>query len=216
MTKLTKTLIQCDFDGTVTEEDVSFLLLDAFADGQWRQKLKDHQAGKISLGRFNTEAFAMIKASRSSLLKLARREVKIRAGFPEMVASCRRQGYRFVIVSNGLDFYIKGILSDLGLGDIEVFAARTHFNPEGLKVQYLGPDGRPLDTDFKKAYTDSFLGAGYQVLYIGNGTSDLVPARQCHHIFATASLLNHCQADKLDCTPFTNFSEVLKVLETWP
>ena len=37
---VTKTLVQCDFDGTITEEDVSFMLLDAFADRdprRWRQ-----------------------------------------------------------------------------------------------------------------------------------------------------------------------------------
>ncbi len=37
LTRATKTLVQCDFDGTVTEEDVSFMLLDAFANGGWRQ-----------------------------------------------------------------------------------------------------------------------------------------------------------------------------------
>jgi 2-hydroxy-3-keto-5-methylthiopentenyl-1-phosphate phosphatase len=34
LTEIIQTLVQCDFDGTVTEEDVSFMLLDAFADGR--------------------------------------------------------------------------------------------------------------------------------------------------------------------------------------
>ena len=38
-----KTLIQCDFDGTVTEEDVSFFLLDAFAQGDWRALLREYK-----------------------------------------------------------------------------------------------------------------------------------------------------------------------------
>jgi len=37
-----KTMVQCDFDGTITEEDVSFFLLDTFADGDWRQLWKDY------------------------------------------------------------------------------------------------------------------------------------------------------------------------------
>ena len=32
-----KTLVQCDFDNTIAESDVSFMLLDAFADGDWQQ-----------------------------------------------------------------------------------------------------------------------------------------------------------------------------------
>ncbi len=38
----TKTLVQCDFDGTITEEDVSFAMLDAFADGDWESDYTDN------------------------------------------------------------------------------------------------------------------------------------------------------------------------------
>ena len=53
-TDAVKTIIQCDFDGTITEEDQAFLLLDAFARGNWRQLLTDYREGKISVGNFNT------------------------------------------------------------------------------------------------------------------------------------------------------------------
>ena len=215
LSKVSKTMVQCDFDGTITEEDVSFIMLDTFADGDWRQMLRQYQEGKISVGRFNTDAFAMVKADRKSLLKVATSTVKIRPGFHDFVDCCRRQGYRLVIVSNGLDFYIEAILKDIGLADIEVFAAQTRFHPDGLKVQYLGPDGNHLEDNFKGAHVNSFLGAGYRIIYLGNGTSDLAPARQCHHIFATGNLLTHCKETKLSCTPFTNFNEVVRVLERW-
>ena len=213
MAEVTKTLVQCDFDGTVTEEDVSFMLLDAFSNGDWRQLHREYEEAKMSVGRFNSDAFAMVKADRESLLEIANSKVKIRPGFHEMVACCHRKDFRLVIVSNGLDFYIKDILRNIGVGEIEVFAARTRFQPEGLNVQYIGPDGSYLDDDFKEAYVNSFLGEGYRILYMGNGTSDLAPARQCHHIFATGNLLAHCRQTNLDCTPFTNFHQVVKVLE---
>ncbi|MDO8715480.1 MAG: HAD-IB family phosphatase, partial [Dehalococcoidales bacterium] len=168
-TETPKTMIQCDFDGTVTEEDVSFTLLDTFADGNWRERLKDYQSGKISVGRFNTEAFAMIKANRASLVKVAQKDVRIRAGFSDFHAYCQRKGIRLVIVSNGLDFYIEEILRDVGIEDIKISAARTHFRPEGLEVKYIGPDGSRLENDFKGAYLTSFLSEGYRVLYAGNG-----------------------------------------------
>ncbi len=213
MTEVRKTLVQCDFDGTITEEDVSFVLLNAFADGDWRQLLKEHQEGKMSVGRFNTEAFAMVKADRESLLKVAKGRVKIRPGFQELVTSCHRKGFRFVVVSNGLDFYIQEILGDIGMADIEVFAAKTRFHAKGLDVQYIGPDGSPLDEDFKGAHVNSFLGEGYRIIYIGNGTSDILPARQCYYIFATSVLLTHCQQTNLAYAPFTDFNEVVRVLE---
>ena len=105
-----KTLVQCDFDGTVSEEDVSFVLLDTFANGNWRELLEEYKQGRISVGDFNTRAFAMVKADRQSLLKVAEGSARTRAGLGELLACCRRKGFRFVIVSNGLDFYIKAIL----------------------------------------------------------------------------------------------------------
>ncbi len=207
-------MVQCDFDGTITEEDVSFKLLDTFASGNWRQLQKEYEKAKISVGRFNTLAFAMVKADRETLLEVARTTVKIRPGFQELVACCRRKGFRFVIVSNGLDFYIEEILRDIGLENIEIFAARTRFHPEGLRVQYIGPDGKNVDAAFKDAYADMFLNQGYRVIYVGNGTSDFPPASRCHYIFATGSLLTRCKQTKLPFSPFADFTEVVRVLET--
>ena len=215
LSEVSKTLVQCDFDGTITEEDVSFLMLDAFADGDWRQLFQEYEEGKISVGHFNTTAFAMVKADRQSLLEIAKDKIKVRPGFHDLVACCRRKGFRFVVVSNGLDFYIEKILSDIGLADIEIYSAKTQFHPEGLKVRYIGPDGIQLDSDFKAAYVNSFLREGYRIIYLGNGVSDLAPAKQCHHIFAIGNLLKHCQQINLGCTPFTDFNEVISVLEHW-
>ncbi len=213
MSEVSKTLVQCDFDGTITEEDISFPMLDAFADGDWQQLFREYEEGKISVGRCNTLAFAMVKADRQSLLEIVMSKMKVRSGFHELVACCRRKGFRFVVVSNGLDFYIEEILRDIGLADIEAFAAETQFHPDGLAVQYIGPDGSRLDSDFKVAYVNSFLREGYRIIYAGNGNSDIAPARQCSHIFATGALLDYCRQTNLNCTPFTDFSEVVSVLE---
>ena len=207
-----RTLVQCDFDGTVTDKDVSFLLLDAFADGDWRKLLRQYQAGEITVGQFNTTAFALIRQGKETLLNYLKGRIRVRGGFPELVAYCRRRGLRFVIVSNGQDFYIEKILSDLGLGDVEFFCARSRFEPQGIRVQYIGPDGLPVDSDFKETYVNLFLSQGYRIIYIGNGASDFAPAQRCHHIFATGDLLAYCQRQNLPCTPFTNFNEVIRGL----
>ncbi len=211
----TKTLIQCDFDGTITEEDVSFHLLDTFAHGDWRQLHREYEAGRISVGRFNREAFGMVKTNRESLLVESRRTVKIRDGFQQMVSCCRRKDFRLVIVSNGLDFYIKAILQDMGLADIEFFAATTQFPPEGLRVQYIGPDGKPHDDGIKVSNVNLFLSQGYRVVYVGNGTSDFPAAKLCNYIFATDALLTCCRQAKVDCSPFTDFNQIVRVLESW-
>jgi 2-hydroxy-3-keto-5-methylthiopentenyl-1-phosphate phosphatase len=207
-------LIQCDFDGTITEEDISFMLLDAFAGGDWREWFQRYREHKISVGEFNTRAFAMIKASKAELLGVARERVRLRAGLRELIDYCRQRGFRFVIVSNGLDFYISAILKDVGLRDIEVYAAKTWFYRRGLRVQYIGPDNTPLASDFKEAYTRAFLRQGYRVVYVGNGPSDIAPAALAHHVFATDGLLECCQETNLRCAPFNDLNDIVRGLDS--
>jgi 2-hydroxy-3-keto-5-methylthiopentenyl-1-phosphate phosphatase len=211
-------IIQSDFDGTITEEDVSFTLLDTFAQGDWREWFEQYRQHKITVGEFNTRAFAMVKANRAELLKAARDKVRLRAGLHELVGYCHRRGFRLVIVSNGLDFYITEILKDAGLGDIEVHAAKTSFyhrgGRRGLKVQYIGPDNTPLLSGFKEAYTTAFLRQGYQLVYVGNGPSDIAPAVQAHHVFARDGLLDGCREINLKCTPFNDFNDIVRGLES--
>jgi 2-hydroxy-3-keto-5-methylthiopentenyl-1-phosphate phosphatase len=207
-----KTLVQCDFDGTVTEEDVSFFLLDAFAQGDWRRLLREYKEHRISVGEFNTRAFAMVKADKPTLLGALKGEVKVRAGFHELVNHCLKNGFRLVIVSNGLDFYIMAVLKDLGLGNVEVHAAQASFHPAGMKVQYVGPDGKRLNDGFKEAYIESFLKLGYRVIYMGNGDSDVAPAKYAHHVFATGDLLAYCRENKLKYKPFETFLDAVREL----
>jgi 2-hydroxy-3-keto-5-methylthiopentenyl-1-phosphate phosphatase len=208
-----KTLVQCDFDGTVTEEDTSFFLLDAFAEGDWRRLLREYKEHKISVGEFNTKAFTMVKADKPTLLGALKGKVKVRAGFHELVNYCRRRGFRLVIVSNGLDFYIEATLKDLALKSIEVHAAQTSFHPEGVEVQYVGPDGERLEDGVKEAYTKSFLKLGYRVIYVGNGDSDFAPAKYAYHVFATGELLAYCRENNLNYKPFENFIDVVRDID---
>jgi 2-hydroxy-3-keto-5-methylthiopentenyl-1-phosphate phosphatase len=205
-------IVQCDFDGTVTVDDMGFFLLDTFAQKEWRDWLELYRSDKITVGEFNSRAFATVRAAKEELLKATLGHVQLRDGFTELVSYCRENGFRLVVVSNGLDFYIASILNKAGLGDVEAHAARTWFRPGGLEVKYIGPDGTELDSDFKAAYTRLFLKEGYKVAYVGNGPSDINPASLCQHIFARDGLLEYCQEKSLPCQPFEDFHEIVREL----
>ena len=54
-----KIAVQIDFDGTVTTEDVSFLLLDTFVGPAWRKHLEDYSSGDITVGAFNQKSLRL-------------------------------------------------------------------------------------------------------------------------------------------------------------
>ncbi|MCD6453552.1 MAG: MtnX-like HAD-IB family phosphatase [Dehalococcoidales bacterium] len=211
-----KILLQSDFDGTITEKDVSFMMLDTFASNNWRQWLKEYKDGKISVGRFNTQAFSTVRVGRETLLDSVKDKVRIRPGFHSLLAYCRQHNFRLVIVSNGLDFYIQRILKDIGASDIEVFAAATRFGADGVQARYFSPEGEEIEAGFKEAYLRSFQKRGYQVVYVGNGISDAPPAERAYRVFATGDLQNYLSQKRLSYIPFTDFNDVIKGLATLP
>jgi 2-hydroxy-3-keto-5-methylthiopentenyl-1-phosphate phosphatase len=211
-----KTAIQLDFDGTVTEEDVSFLLLDTYVGSIWREHLKEYMEGRIPVGTFNKKVFSMVKADKKTMtdLVLSSDRVKIRPGFREFLDYCNQEDIKTVIVSNGLIFYIEAILNKLGLNSVEVYAAQNRFSREGMKVAYVGPDGTDMEIGFKESYTELLEKQGYGVIYVGNGASDIFSARRARHVFAVDELLKCCRQENVMCTPFNDFFDVIKGLKT--
>ena len=105
-------------------------------------------------------------------------------------------------------FFKKDLLSN-----IDVFAAQSRFNAAGMEVRYISPDGVQMETGLKEAHTELLRKDGYSVVYVGNGVSDIFPARQALHVFATGDLLRKCQEERLAYTPFNDLFDVIKGLE---
>jgi 2-hydroxy-3-keto-5-methylthiopentenyl-1-phosphate phosphatase len=211
-----KIAVQLDFDGTVTIHDISYLLLDTYADDSWRDILTEYTGGRITVGAFNRRIFAMVKADQQAMLDMIMSSEKliVRPGLREFAELCSRRGYRTIIVSNGLRFYIEAILEKEGIYGVEVYASENEFSPDGIKVKYLGPDGLELETGFKETYTSMLLDESYYTICIGDGPSDIGPARIANKVFATGNLLKKCLEEGIQFTPFTDFFDIIKKLQT--
>ena len=210
-----KTAIQLDFDGTVTLEDIGFILLDTFVGNAWHQYLKEYDAGRMPLAPFSKKVFGMLTTDEKTLTDfvLTSDLVRIRPGFKEFLDYCKKRDYQVIIVSNGLTFYIEAVLQRLGISGLDIYAAENTFSSDGMKVRYLSPDGKELDSGFKEAYTEMLCQKGHKVVYIGDGNSDIYPSRKSDLVFATANLLKRCREENLKCYPFNDFSDIIGALE---
>jgi 2-hydroxy-3-keto-5-methylthiopentenyl-1-phosphate phosphatase len=208
-----KTAVQLDFDGTITVHDISYLLLDTYAGNAWRPHLADYEAGRTDVGTFNRRVFGLVKAGQEEMTDFVLRSdrLAVRDGFREFIEYCRERGFPVVVTSNGLKFYIEVILAWLGIEGLEIHASENEFSPDGMKVGYLSSDGTALEAGFKEAHTRALIDAGYDVLYAGDGSSDIAPARLATWVFATDTLLEKCRAENLACYPFRDFRDILAV-----
>lgn len=205
--------VQCDFDNTITVGNVSEVVLNAFASSDWKQVEEDYAAGRISVEESNRRQFPFVRAGEEEIAAFVRRAVEIRPGVPEFVDYCRDVGIEVVVVSSGVDVYIKPMLEMLGLADLERHSGRGQVGDHGITVDYVDPAGAPLDEGFKLAWLDPLRRRGRPVVYIGDGDSDIEAALHADHVIARDELARHLRDRSLPHFAFDTFHDVRRIVE---
>ena len=88
--------------------------------------------GKITVGEFNERAFAMIKAGKKEMLDFMKGKVVVRRGLITFMICVKRKEFGSLSSATGWDFYVKQILEDIGLGNVEYHSAETFFTKAGV------------------------------------------------------------------------------------
>lgn len=179
-------IILCDFDGTITLQDTCVTILEQFADGDWEKYDELLSKSLINLHECMQKQFKMIHASIPTILS-SMGSFPIRPGFAEFVSFCLSQKINFVIVSAGLDFIIRSVLSQNKL-DLPVIAAKVKDERFWLEFPSLH---YPDSIDFKVDQVKFYQAQNKKVIFIGDGISDLEGAKQADLVFAVKnSFLN--------------------------
>ncbi len=202
-------IIQCDFDDTIIRNNLSILLRENFARGSWQKIESDYLHGYLTVEQSNKLQFALIKEPKESLQEFVRQHIEIRPGFVEFVRYCQESAIPFVIVSSGLDFYIESVLTQIGMPDLELHCGQALFGKNGIAVSYTDPEGNIVNEGFKNKYLTWLKKRGKNIIYIGDGLSDLEAARQADHVFATAHLLRLLSDGAVLCDGFSDFHDLL-------
>ena len=202
-------IIQCDFDGTITRNNLSVLLRQNFARGDWEKTEADYLRGYLAVEQSNRLQYSLITESKEKLQEFARQHVEVRPGFVEFAKYCHETGIPLVIVSSGLDFYIETVLIEIGMQNLELHCGQTAFGKDGIVVSYADPEGNIINEGFKKRYLNWLKKRDNDITYIGDGLSDLEAARNADHVFATDHLLRLLNTDSVACSAFSDFCELL-------
>ncbi len=206
--------ILCDFDGTITVEDVTDSLLDRFAAPEWQRLERDWRAGLIGSAECMAGQVALLDASREEIdAHLA--ELRIDPAFPAFVEAALTAGCSLRVVSDGLDYAIRAILARYQLDDLPVLANRL--------VQ-VGRRRWKLETPFANA--ECRVGSGHckcasavrehgrhrRVLLIGDGASDFCAAGEADYVFAKHRLIEHCRRADIPHTSIIGFTDAIALL----
>ena len=208
-------LVICDFDGTVSSRDVGHEVLRHFSGDRWADIDRAYVTGKIG----SRDAYSII----ASIVKIRRDELcsyldglsGLDPFFGDFYEYCTGLGMGFKIVSDGLDFYIREILSRNGLGEIEFFANSLGFGDNGsisINFPYSNDECRKCGT-CKSNILAGMRQTYSSVIYVGDGHSDVCPAKTADLVFGKETLYRKCLANGTSCIHYTSFDKVHEILK---
>jgi len=203
--------ILCDFDGTISTEDVTDSLLARFADPEWEAIEADWKAGRIGSRECMTRQVALIRATPEQLDRHLD-GIEIDRHFAGFVRLARTYGMPLTVVSDGLDHAIRALLAREGLGDLPILA--NHLERIGadryrLRSPHAAPACSAASGTCKCAVANA---AETQTLLIGDGASDFCAGAAVDLVFAKEALLDHCRARGLPHVACGNFAEAQTLL----
>jgi 2,3-diketo-5-methylthio-1-phosphopentane phosphatase len=205
--------ILCDFDGTIARVDVIDRLLERHGLAGWEDLENRWKAGKIGSRECMQGQVALLDMSVAELDALLD-EVAIDPAFSAFVDRALALGHAVQVVSDGMDYAIRRILSRHGLGWLSVAANRL-IQTGPRRWELSSPhrqEGCPAGTCKCGIATAARRGTPCPVLLIGDGRSDFCAAESVDHVFAKSSLLTHCRTLRLSHSPVAGFDDVLALL----
>jgi 2-hydroxy-3-keto-5-methylthiopentenyl-1-phosphate phosphatase len=203
-----------DFDGTISLEDTTDLILERFADPAWREVEAEWVAGRIGSRECLARQIDLIRASPAALDALVD-DVKLDANFPLFAAMCRGEGIPFTVVSDGLDRVVSAMLVRAGVR-APILANRLEWrggNRWRLGFPHAREDCRSAAGNCKCA---ALAGEAFALrILVGDGRSDFCAAESADMVLAKSRLVDHCRTNAIPFAPFEDFAEATGLLREW-
>lgn len=206
--------VYVDFDGTISLEDTTDVILERFADPSWQKVEAEWLAGRIGSRECLARQVDLIRATPDELDAVCA-DVPLDPHFPELVALCRGHDIALSVVSDGLDRIVSKMLALAGV-DVPVLANRLEWT--GGKRWSLGfpfaHDNCRTQAGNCKCIALTENADSLRIL-IGDGRSDFCAAETADLVVAKGALVEHCQTHGLPYTVFGNFAGATTLLADW-
>ncbi|MHB8840211.1 MAG: MtnX-like HAD-IB family phosphatase [Candidatus Aquicultor sp.] len=202
-------VILCDFDGTISKQDVSDAIFTIWLGEKWTEIDREWHDGRISMVELYRKCWELVEADEADISDFVD-TVEIDSFFAEFIEQTRASDVPVYLVSDGFDYFIERVMGRHGLSDLTYHANHLSFVNGKLVLGFNNQHAECIQcANCKKAVMDAQReGAGY-VIYIGNGLSDRCAAEHADLVFAKDSLLEYCRNNGIDCIAYEHFGEII-------
>ena len=211
-------IVFTDFDGTITQLDVTDVLLAQLAHPSWQEVEQAWARGAIGSRECLEQQIALVNTSAEELDALID-AVPIDPTFAAFFRFTQKRGIPLYVLSEGFDYWIERILKRAGVNG--PMRNGTHMFSSALRLE-----GRRLIPSFpystppcahgcatcKAALIRRLSKGKHPVVFVGDGLSDRFAVDAADVVFAKRKLLAFCQERGKACQPFDTFVEVEQAL----
>ena len=213
-------MVFLDFDGTVTRQDATDAVLEAFADPRWLDVEAEWKNGRIGSRECLTRQLALVDATPSQLDALLD-EVEVDAGLVPLLAACTARRFPVHIVSDGFDYCIRRILARPSL------MLAPYLTRMEIVSSHLEWTGGRWAASFPFAAASCVHGCGTckpatmarlnpegrPAIFVGDGLSDRFAVACAARVFAKHALAAHCDREGIAYISYDSLSDVAAQLD---
>jgi 2-hydroxy-3-keto-5-methylthiopentenyl-1-phosphate phosphatase len=206
--------IFCDFDGTISVQDVGNRLFHHFSDGKSDGPVALWRADKIDSQQCLIDEAALMRDITEADLSEFIDRLEIDPTFGPFAVFCRIHYWPLYILSDGLDIYINRLLKQNGLAGLPVFSNGAILENGRLRLSWPWLDnGCDRCANCKGFQIRRLRTPGQTAVYIGDGKSDLCALPEADLVLAKGFLADHCRENGIDFVPFNDFAEITDILK---
>ncbi len=199
-----------DFDGTISRQDVLDELVNRYSRNEsWKLVEERWGAGLIGSEECLREEFALLNISDPELYAFID-QVEIDPGFIPLIELLRQNHVPFAILSDGIEKFIRRILNNHQAGDIAIRANRIARRQGQLQLVCPHRQKHCLSAAAHCKCTSAMTLRKPQrkTVYIGDGRSDLCPARQADIVFAKGVLARELSLQQRPFIAYLSLHEI--------
>lgn len=208
-----------DFDGTITQTDILDELVSRYAlNDSWQEIERQWQSGAIGSRECLSRQIALVRITPEELSDLLR-STELDPGVERILQLATQLQIPTTIVSDGVDFFIEHLLSRIEPSlipenlTIRANTLRRHGDQYDLVCPHLSPTCESAAAHCKCRSAVLMHTPGRQSIHVGDGLSDLCPARRADAVFAKGRLAEALAREEIPYIPFLTLNDVAAVLE---
>jgi 2-hydroxy-3-keto-5-methylthiopentenyl-1-phosphate phosphatase len=212
-----KTVIFCDFDGTITINDNIVAIMKHFQPPGWDKWVERIVSRKISIKEGVGNLFSLLPSSRrDEIVDYAVNACQIRPGFAEFLDYCRRHSIEFFVTSGGIDFFVYPALAPYAIDPDHIYCNAGNFEDERVRIEWPNPCDEHCSNNCgmcKTTIIRRFPSNRYNRILIGDSVTDFEGAKLAELVFARSHLVGLCEQLSLPYYPFETFFDIIAKLE---